>query len=181
MKRATCTMIACLAVTMTIGSAAAKWRPGLIWNASASVPVGLYAVRPIDSLHVGELVAMRPPEPIATFLAIRGYLPHDVPLLKHVAALPGQTVCRQDAVITVDRMILGTAQDRDRKGRDLPVWTGCRTLVDGQIFLMNADVSDSLDGRYFGPFPAMTIIGRAEPLWVITGQSDHLAKRMAGR
>jgi type IV secretory pathway protease TraF len=30
---------------------------------------------------------------------------------------------------------------------------------------MNAQVRDSLDGRYFGPISASSIIGRAVPLW----------------
>jgi type IV secretory pathway protease TraF len=30
---------------------------------------------------------------------------------------------------------------------------------------MNWEVRDSLDGRYFGPMPAASVIGRAVPLW----------------
>ena len=60
-------------------------------------------------------------------------------------------------------MVLGTALDRDRMGRNLPVWQGCRRIAAGSIFFMNAAVSDSLDGRYFGPIPAGTVIGRATP------------------
>src|SRR5690606_34287394 len=53
----------------------------------------------------------------------------------------------------------------DRVGRDLPVWQGCRVIGDSEIFLMNGQVRDSLDGRYFGPIPASSVIGRAIPLW----------------
>ena len=59
----------------------------------------------------------------------------------------------------------GEALDRDRLGRPLPVWQGCRRIADGAIFLMNPDVRDSLDGRYFGPLPAASVIGRATPLY----------------
>ena len=31
---------------------------------------------------------------------------------------------------------------------------------------MNPRSADSLDGRYFGPLPAASIVGRAIPLWV---------------
>ena len=41
----------------------------------------------------------------------------------------------------------------------------CRVIRDGELFLMNWDVRDSLDGRYFGPVPASSVIGRALPLW----------------
>jgi type IV secretory pathway protease TraF len=30
---------------------------------------------------------------------------------------------------------------------------------------MKRDELASLDGRYFGPIPVSTIVGRAEPLW----------------
>jgi len=48
---------------------------------------------------------------------------------------------------------------RDGHGRELPVWQGCRTLGVGEIFVMNWDVQDSLDGRYFGPIPKNSIVG----------------------
>jgi type IV secretory pathway protease TraF len=34
---------------------------------------------------------------------------------------------------------------------------------------MNWDVWDSLDGRYFGPIPKNSIVGRALPLWTDEG------------
>jgi len=139
--------------------------PRLVWNASASVPVGFYTIAPADRLDVPDLVAVMPPESVAGFMVERGYIARDVPLLKHVLGLPGQRVCRAGRAITVDTVPLGEARDRDSRGRDLPVWQGCRTIAEGEIFLMNLDVGDSLDGRYFGPFPASAVIGRAIPLF----------------
>ena len=139
--------------------------PRLIWNASASVPIGLYAVQPAGVLHVTDLVVIRPPEPLASFLAGRGFLPIGVPLLKRVLALPGQTVCRTDRTITVDGIAMGEALERDRRGRTLPRWRGCRAVPADEVFLMNRHSEDSLDGRYFGPLPAAAIVGQAEPLW----------------
>ena len=139
--------------------------PKLIWNASASIPIGLYAVHPTGALHVTELLVVAPPEPLATFLDERRYLPKGVPLLKRVLALPGQTVCRIGRTITVDGVAMGDALDRDHLGRPLPVWQGCRVVVAGDVFLMNWQSKDSLDGRYFGPLPTTTIVGRADPLW----------------
>ena len=62
-------------------------------------------------------------------------------------------------------MRFGDALDRDRRGRPLPIWQGCRKVADGDIFLMNVSVADSLDGRYFGPIAASTVIGQATPLY----------------
>jgi conjugative transfer signal peptidase TraF len=139
--------------------------PKLIWNASASVPIGLYAVHPVGALQSGELLVVRPPEPLATFLDARRYLPKGIPLLKHVAALPGQTVCRTGDTITIDGATVGAALDQDHLGRSLPVWQGCRVIAAGEVFLMNRQSVASLDSRYFGPLPTTAIVGRAEPIW----------------
>jgi conjugative transfer signal peptidase TraF len=139
--------------------------PRYVWNASDSVPIGLYRLRPTHHLAVTELVAVRPPEPLAAFLADRSYLPRGVPLLKRVLALAGQTVCRNGLTVTVDNIDMGQARERDSRGRPLPVWKGCRVVADGDVFLMNWQSSDSLDGRYFGALPGTAIIGQAEPLW----------------
>ena len=40
----------------------------------------------------------------------------------------------------------------------MPVWQGCRRIGDDELFLMNFDVPDSVDGRYFGPFPRGSVI-----------------------
>lgn len=137
----------------------------LVWNASASVPIGLYSLSPTPELEVGDLVALLPDKPLADFMVERGYIGRGVPLLKRVMALPGHEVCRTERSITVDHVPLGDAFDRDRMGRDLPVWQGCHRIADGQVFLMNLDARDSLDGRYFGPIPARTVIGKATPIY----------------
>jgi conjugative transfer signal peptidase TraF len=142
-----------------------KPSPIFIWNSSKSVPVGLYRLRPAGNHHVTELVAVRPPEPLATYLDLNGYLPAGVPMLKRVLALPGQTVCRNGRTISVDGIEIGEARERDGRGRPLPVWEGCDLVGQGEFFLMNWQSATSLDGRYFGMMPATAIIGRALPVW----------------
>jgi len=151
--------------TLTAVPAAIDISPVFIWNASASVPIGLYRALPEDHLGAADLVLVTPPEPIAKFLAARNYLPRGVPLLKHVFGLPGQTVCRIRLDILIDGIVMATARERDRHGRPLPDWQGCRVIVEGEVFLLNWQSADSLDGRYFGPLPAASIIGRAVPLY----------------
>ena len=84
--------------------------------------------------------------------------------LKHVAALAGQSVCRNGLTVSVDSVTVGEARERDSRGRPLPFWQGCRVIAVGEVFLMNARSADSLDGRYFGPLPAASIVGRADSL-----------------
>src|SRR3546814_17897162 len=66
--------------------------PKLIWNASASVPIGFYTVRPASDLRIGDLAVVTPPDDVAVVLSAGGYLPLGVPLIKPVAAMPGQLV-----------------------------------------------------------------------------------------
>jgi conjugative transfer signal peptidase TraF len=160
------TLMAALgAASILTSTICAKPVPLFIWNSSESVPPGLYSLLSTDARHVAELVAVVPPEPLARFLAERGYLPRGVPLLKRVLALPGQTVCRNGLTISVDAIEMGEARERDSRGRPLPIWQGCRIIGDGELFLMNWQSEDSLDGRYFGPIPTSSIIGRALPIW----------------
>lgn len=137
----------------------------VVWNVTASVPTGLYVIRGKASLQVGERVAVDPPPELARLLAERGYLPTGVPLLKRVAAMSGQHVCRHGRRITIDGHIAGEARPADRFGRPLPAWSGCRTLRRGELFLMSPNASTSFDGRYIGALPMSAVIGRATPVW----------------
>ena len=160
-------LIGVAAVALTMGR---KPMPRLVWNASASVPIGFYSVSPVDDLTVGKLVIVAPPPLLASFLAERGYLPLRVPLIKRILALPGQSVCRRAFAVSVDGIEVGVALADDHRGRALPAWQGCRALTQGEVFLMNADAPASFDGRYFGPIPLAGIVGRAEPLWTFKAQ-----------
>ena len=165
MTRLSYAIVTTVAVSLLGIASVASFAPKLIWNASASTPVGFYTIGDVGALDVTDLVAVDAPEPLATFLSDGGYLPRGVPLLKRVAAVPGQRVCRTGLVITVDGVPMGDALDRDRRGRLLPIWRGCQLVANGELFLMNWQVRDSLDGRYFGPLPATAVIGRATPLY----------------
>ena len=174
-------IVATVAALAAVIAGSIPTAPRLVWNASASVPIGLYTIAPSDRLAVSDLVAAMPPEPVVGFMVARGYVGRDVPILKHVIGLPGQRVCREGAAITVDGRHLGEARERDSQGRDLPVWQGCRTIAEGEVFLMNPAVADSFDGRYFGPFPTSAVIGRASPLFTDGGGDGRLVWRAPDR
>ena len=157
--------LAGVAIGLIGASAAVRSDPLLIWNASASVPIGAYFVTPLRDPKVGDLAVVRPPEALADWFVARAYLSHDTPLLKQVAGLPGAEVCRFGITITMDGASVATARTTDRHGRPLPVWSGCRVLREGEVFFLNRREPTSLDGRYFGPLDTDTIIGRARPIW----------------
>lgn len=157
--------------TLVLGGLACltlAWRPGpprLMWNATASVPIGLYGLSRPARLAVGDLVVAAPPAATASLLAHRGWLPPDVPLLKPVAALEGQVVCRKGPMILVDGTPRARARNADRQGRPLPSWSGCRRLESDEVFLLSSAATDSFDGRYMGVVPRTAILARATPLW----------------
>ena len=164
-------LAAVLFAALFIATALAGPRPRLVWNASASAPIGLYRLSAVSHPAVGMLVVIGPPMSLARFLDERRYLPIGVPLLKHVAARPGARICRFGARVTIDGHVAAVALSRDTRGRLLPRWRGCRTIAPGQLFVLNA-AADSMDGRYFGPIPASGLIGR-----VVSSGADDLLLR----
>jgi type IV secretory pathway protease TraF len=82
---------------------------------------------------------------------------------KHVAALAGPSISRIGRSATGRRDRNVGVQLRASRNRSLPVWQGCR--VKGDVLPMIPRSADSLDGRYFGPLPADSIVGRAIVLW----------------
>lgn len=167
--RASLLLVTLFAAALLISTIADRPRPRYIWNLTRSVPIGLYDMRPPRPLRVTTLVVATPPEPLASVLADGGYLPRGVPLLKRIFALPGQTVCRIGLQITVDGVVASPARERDLRGHPLPLWQGCRRIADDEIFLMNWDEPNSLDGRYFGPLPRSAIVARALPVFTDEG------------
>ncbi|MBZ9937026.1 S26 family signal peptidase [Mesorhizobium sp. BR1-1-16] len=181
MTRFGTTMVTYFSVMGVVITAFIPTQLRLVWNVSASVPVGLYSLSAPRDLAGGDLVAVMPEKALADFLVERGYIGRGAPLLKRVMGLPGQQVCRTGNAIIVDAVRLGDALDRDRMGRVLPTWQGCRRIAAGEIFLMNPAVRDSLDGRYFGSIPARAVIGIAMPLLTDEAGDGHFSWRAATR
>ncbi|WP_339758573.1 S26 family signal peptidase [uncultured Sulfitobacter sp.] len=165
--------VAFIAVGAIAVSTAVDMPTVFLWNASPSAPIGLYRLQSIDNLEPRDLVTVAAPDPIAAFIVDRGYLPPDVPLLKHVAGLPGQIVCRFDRSITVDGISLGEAQQTDSHGHQMPVWRGCHRITSDEVLLMNPDAENSLDGRYFGPIPRSALLAEAIPIWTAEDLATH--------
>jgi conjugative transfer signal peptidase TraF len=142
-------------------SAVAEKRPILVWNASASAPIGLYLVIR-QPPRLADHVLVRLPPRFAALAARRGYLARRAYLLKPVAASQGDQVCRLGTHISVRGRLAARAKLRDRLGRALPTWHGCHKIQSGELFLLAA-ASDSFDSRYFGAVSEHA--DRAIPVW----------------
>lgn len=139
--------------------------PRLVWNASASAPIGLYRVYPGVPAKVGDMVIARLPTDMRLFAARRRYLPLGVPVVKRVVAVTGARICAHGAMVTVDGRPIAQQRARDGAARPLPAWHGCRVLARGEVFLLMAGAPESFDGRYFGPTKRQDVVGKAVPLW----------------
>lgn len=136
-------------------------RPWFVWNASASTPIGLYYIGSRTALKRGDLVAVRLPELVRQFAAERHYLPRNIPALKRIAAIHGDTICAAGDRIYMNGIHAADRRSIDTMGRPMPLWEGCQTLGQGELFLLNSDVKNSFDGRYIGITQTFDVIGKA--------------------
>jgi Type IV secretory pathway, protease TraF len=144
--------------------------PRVIYNASASVPVGWYRVGLMRTPQVGDIVLVRLPTVPAALAAHRGYLPWGIPLLKRIGARAPQKVCIQGGIVRVDDTPITTTLPVDGVGRRLVAWRSCRRLRRGELFLLSMHNPASFDSRYFGPVTVSAVIGQAQPLRVEDAQ-----------
>ena len=143
--------------------------PILVWNATPSLPQGLYRAtqqRP----ERNDLVLIRLPARTRALAARRGYLPRSAYLLKPVVARDGDVVCRVGRRVTVRGRFAAQAQRFDGLGRPMPNWHGCRRLGPDTLFLL-APHADSFDSRYFGPVSAATLVAGAVLIWSLRTQN----------
>jgi conjugative transfer signal peptidase TraF len=139
-------------------------RPRLVWNVSPSAPVGLYWVSSAAGAGPGDMVIAWLPQAWRPLAAARHYVPSNVPLVKRVAAGPGDRICALGGQVYVNGRWAAWRLPVDARGRSMPGWEGCRILADRALFLL-MDRRDSFDGRYFGPTDRSDIVGRATLLW----------------
>jgi conjugative transfer signal peptidase TraF len=159
-------LLASLAGIALVGLAALDLAPRLlVWNATGSVPRGLY-LRAGGTIRRGDFVLVWLPERARAIAHERGYLPRSVPALKPVAAAAGDVVCASEADISIDGTAVAQRRAKDSQGREMPLWSGCKTLSSDQFLLLSTYASDSFDGRYFGVSERADIIEKVRPVWI---------------
>lgn len=133
-------------------------------NETRSLPRGLYVRRFGEDIRRGGTAAAEQPAMARPYLESLG-APEDMLLLKRVAAVGGDRVCRaSDRVVTPTGDVRVLAQDR--RGSALAAWTDCRRLEADEVFLLG-DAAESFDSRYFGPVNRSELRGvfRAVATW----------------
>jgi conjugative transfer signal peptidase TraF len=134
----------------------------LIWNRTGSAPQGLYWLSD-EPFTPGRWVVVSARSDEAQWAEDHGFVGRNWPLLKQIAGLPGDEICRSGVEVSINGKPVAMARERDSMGRALPVWQGCVLLDEGQVFLL-APHPNSLDGRYFGAMQRSDLVGVARPL-----------------
>jgi type IV secretory pathway protease TraF len=136
----------------------------LVWNTTASTPVGLYAVRRAVPKR-GDLLVTRLPREMESLAVSRSLLSAKTPVLKPVAAVARDVVCRAGSMVYINGYFAAFARHRDKLGRTLPTWRGCQLLSKSEAFVLGRHY-DSFDSRYFGPLNLSLALGIAHPLLI---------------
>lgn len=144
--------------------AAAHANDQQLWlvNESPSAPRGLYQ-------HAGEpgeaglYARVRSVDVAPNYVAQRSPADARFHFLKRIAATEGEFVCAEIGGVIVNHVRLPRAL-RDREGRTLPQWVGCRRLRAGEVFLIG-DGPNSFDSRYWGPVSSNLVLDLWRPLF----------------
>jgi conjugative transfer signal peptidase TraF len=145
---------------------------GLRFNASPSLPIGIYIV----TKEASNLAEFCPAEPFGRFAAARGYRSAGscpdgaAPLLKPVVAQCGDRVEFTNRGIAVNgKLLLNTApRQADTDQRQLKHWPfGTYVVAQNSIWVASAYNARSYDSRYFGPIRSSVIRNHLRPLIVL--------------
>ncbi|MBY5324292.1 conjugative transfer signal peptidase TraF [Rhizobium leguminosarum] len=170
MRRRVLLFLACVG-GMIAGLAAIAYMGGFRLNLTPSEPLGLWRIvalqRPVEA---GDLVFICPPA-TASFEEARrrGYLRRGLcprgfaPLIKTVAALPGQHV-EIGANVTVDGTPLASSIVRASDGEGRPITPFKTGIVPLRNLFLHSSFASSYDSRYFGPVPDTGLLGLARPV-----------------
>ncbi|MFB7146051.1 conjugative transfer signal peptidase TraF [Agrobacterium deltaense] len=156
-------------ITSTL--AAAAFTGGYRLNLTPSGPLGLWRIEELQRpVSIGDLVFLCPPT-TAVFEEAwrRGYLRRGLcpggiaPLIKTVAALPGQRVDITDHVLIDSRPVpASSVSRRDGEGRVLLPDPG--GVVPPHHVFLHSPFASSYDSRYFGPVQDAGLLGLARPV-----------------
>jgi len=137
---------------------------GYCLNITPSEPVGIYR-RVASGVHRNALVLLRQPQDPASSILGR-YLPANIPLIKRVAATPGDVVDESMRGVWVNGILWPDSAPltHDQEGRSLQQYPfGTYRVATGQLWVMS-NHPRGLDSRYFGPVMDSSVISRMVPI-----------------
>lgn len=171
MRRRVLLFLAGLGV-MIAAPAAIAYFGGFRLNLTPSEPLGLWRIVTLQRrVEAGDLVFICPPA-TASFEEARrrGYVRRGLcpsgfaPLIKTVAALPGQHI-EIGANVTVDGRLLPSSLVRASDGEGRPITPFKTGIVPLRNLFLHSSFASSYDSRYFGPVPETGLLGLARPVF----------------
>jgi len=167
---------------LVVGSIAAVCsvfaQPLIIYNATDSLPHGIFRVIKQEIYERGDLIVFSVPEQVRSLVIERGWLKPDSYLIKPVAAKTGDYMRITSGQVFINGMSFGVTKIQDRRGLPLPSLVFNDTLSPGKIAVLQRS-DDSFDSRYFGPIDERQIIGRAVPILVYKETENSNPQTMA--
>lgn len=153
-------------------------QPLIIYNATDSLPHGIYRVIKQQTYERGDLIVFPVPERVRSLVIQRGWLKPDSYLIKTVAAINGDNMRITSGQVFINGMSFGVTKIQDRQGLPLPSLVFNDTLSPGKIAVLQRS-DDSFDSRYFGQIDESQIIGRAVPICVFYEPDNGNPQTMA--
>jgi len=96
--------------------------PLLIYNATNSLPIGLYLVDKEEIYEIDDIILIKPEKQVKKLIENRNLLPKDGYLMKPIAALSGDFVCAKKNQLWINNMHFGSIKKTDKNGQLLSVF-----------------------------------------------------------
>lgn len=151
-----------------------RYQPyGLVWNATPSIPVGLYLSKDYNAyepLSRGDIVCWKHGD-MGKYLD-RGYVPADIRVCKHVVGVYGDQVAQTSGKVSVVNAQTGAVttaqvQSLDTKGRTLDnALENITTVAPETVLVLAPEIPNALDSRYLGLIPTQVLKNRMTPIWL---------------
>lgn len=142
-------------------------------NITTSEPVGIYRLVGGQAERQALVFLKQPHDSAASVLS--RYVPVQLPLIKRVAAIPGDLVETNAFGVRVNKILWphSVPLAQDEEGRSLrPYPFGVYKVPAGELWVMS-NHPRGLDSRYFGPILEAVVISRLVP--VATWKSAHVS------
>ena len=109
-----------------------------------------YEIKGLKDIQRGDIVVFDPPAAVQSN--------DDIPFIKRVIALPGETVSVNKGTVYINGEPLNEPYIMEKPAVDFKPYT----VPGDMVFVMGDNRNHSNDSRYWGPLPAQNIIGKAE-------------------
>jgi conjugative transfer signal peptidase TraF len=135
----------------------------ILYNGTASVPVGYYFSIPTKDIKVGDLFAITIADKYMQIIRKLGYPANGHLLLKRVIGVEGDVIEIAKSGVLVNNILVKNSQSQEMirgiKLSPLPVGYHHK-LISGEFWVMG-DVNNSYDSRYFGVVNTKQVLKKA--------------------